>query len=211
MDRRKAIRIRAKDLTSVRPVAAYGAPSYPTRTEAHDLGFELFHVTDSLLKRYGRRALTGATMILLSTTGSCSGKRVDPCAGYPQLSELEAREIIVSRMADEGVVFEADHQFESGDLDVNLDGFDPTTRIGYEFYSFEDDDECERRCCGSAWESQHADWEEQVDHYPYAVVPGPDAIGFFGGDWMRSEEEARSALESQLEEFIDWLRENGRL
>ena len=34
-------------------MAAYSAPSYPTRTEAHDMGIDLYRVPDSLLRRFG--------------------------------------------------------------------------------------------------------------------------------------------------------------
>jgi len=193
------------------PVATYRRVRYPTREEAKALGIDLYRVPDSLLRRFGRKAVTGATVVLLSTTASCQGARVMPCWESPLLHEDEAREIIVTRMAEEGVVFEMDVQNVFGALDVHLDGSDPTTGIGFEYYSIEDQAQCEALCCGDEWDRLNADLDEQEVYGRFVDSPSAPAIGFFDDGPAYDERSARNHLEQQVEEFIDWLVFHGRL
>ena len=212
MERRKVIRIREQDLAGLLPVTRYARPSYPTRDEASDLGIDLYRVPDSLLRRFGRRAVAGATMLLLSTTASCEGAYVDPCPLYGALlSEDEARRIVDSRLAEEGITFESDYQYVSGSLDVNLDGYDPVSGIGYEYYSAEDREECREKCCGSGWDLVYADVEERASFERLVDSPGGSAVYFFDTELYSSSASVERELEQQVREFIDWLVFHGRL
>ncbi len=156
--------------------------------------------------------MTGATVLMLSTTASCQGDIASPCGWYGALlNEDEARRIVVERMAEEGITFESDYQYVSGRLDVNLDGYDPESGIGYEYYSVEDRDECNEKCCGSDWDRVHANEDEQASFLRLVDSPGGDAIYFFRSDSSTSLSTVRRDLEQQIGEFIDWLVFHGRL
>ena len=81
--------------------------------------------------------LTSARVSALHATAriagsvSLSGQRV---------AEPLARELIVRRMAKAGITLEADYVFSHGDLLLRLDGFDPATKIGYQYISHADED-----------------------------------------------------------------------
>ncbi len=57
-----------------------------------------------------------------------------------RVGEELARELIVKRMAKEGIVLESDMAFSYGDLLVTLDGYDTSRNIGYQFISHAGDD-----------------------------------------------------------------------
>ncbi len=57
-----------------------------------------------------------------------------------RVAEPLARELIVRRMSKASIALQADYVFSHGDLLVRLDGFDPTTKIGYQYISHADED-----------------------------------------------------------------------
>jgi len=57
-----------------------------------------------------------------------------------RLSEARAREILNARFTAAGINLQADYAYREADLIVNLDGFDPTQRIGYAYISHADAD-----------------------------------------------------------------------
>lgn len=66
-------------------------------------------------------------------------------SGYVTLSgervaESLARELIARRMTKEGYQLESDFAFSHGDLLVNLDGFDQTRMVGFQYISHADAD-----------------------------------------------------------------------
>jgi hypothetical protein len=211
LERRKAIRLRKKDLTALRPVGRYERVAYPTRDEARDLGIDLYRVPDSMLRRCGRKAVVGATFLMLSSTACVEGVRAVPCHDYSFLHEEDARRIVVERLAEEGVTFEMDRQYTSGGVHVNLDGYDPEAGIGFEYYSIEDEEECQDLCCGDEWERLNATWEEQDTLRSLVTNRSADAIYFFDHTGVSSAVSARHSLEFEVEFFVDWLRLHARL
>jgi hypothetical protein len=87
------------------------------------------NTTDDLVSSAPARAIAGHAQA--SGYVTLSGERV---------AESLARELIARGMAKAGFNIEADYAFSHGDLLVNLDGFDPTKRVGFQYISHADAD-----------------------------------------------------------------------
>jgi hypothetical protein len=60
--------------------------------------------------------------------------------GAPGVSEAEAREVLNQVFAEAGMVMENDYAFAAERTMLSLDGFDPRTRVGYQYVSHGDAD-----------------------------------------------------------------------
>lgn len=81
--------------------------------------------------------VTSAPVATMAATAQTSGSVSLTGA---RISEPLARELIVRRMSKAGIELEADYAFSHDDLLIRLDGYDPKTRIGYQFISHAGDD-----------------------------------------------------------------------
>jgi hypothetical protein len=189
----------------LRAVARYGRVKYPTRDEARDLGIDLYRVPDSLLRRYGKGVVAGTSCLLLST--SCiQGKMYVPYI----LNEAEARNVILQLFSDEGVTFTEDTPYSSDGVTFNADGFNETLGIGFEYHSLEDDEDYYNLRGTPDWDDTFLD-EDEMALLEEQMAGGGDAIKVFSPYLDDDFAREGHALEQDIEEFIDWLRENGRL
>lgn len=76
--------------------------------------------------------VTSAPVASMAATAQTSGS---VSLSGDRVAEPLARELIVRRMANSGIQVQADYAFSHGDLLLRLDGFDPTSRVGYQFIS----------------------------------------------------------------------------
>ncbi len=76
--------------------------------------------------------VTSAPVATLAATAQTSGS---VSLSGERVAEPLARELIVRRMAKSGIHLQADFAFSYDDLLLHLDGFDPETRIGYQYVS----------------------------------------------------------------------------
>ncbi len=76
--------------------------------------------------------VTSAPVASVAATAQTSGS---VSLSGERVAEPLARELLVRRMAKAGIALEADFAFAYDDLLLHLDGFDPNTRIGYQYIS----------------------------------------------------------------------------
>jgi hypothetical protein len=81
--------------------------------------------------------VTSAPVASLAATAQTSGS---VSLSGERVAEPLARELIVRRMAKSGIKLQPDFAFSYDDLMLHLDGFDPNTRIGYQYISHADAD-----------------------------------------------------------------------
>lgn len=207
--------ITARDLEALRPVRRAGRVAYPTREQAGALGIDLFRLPESYLSRSLRGGVTGATLLALAAAGC--GLRDGNVSGALQIEdpgsafyEAQARVVAESRFSEQGIVLEQDYQYTSGGIDCNLDGFSPSRRIGYDYHSYEDHQESLTAGGTPQWDEKYCDDEE------WAAIEamgegGGDAIKIIRLQHLHTSDEESEYLESQLTEFMDWLRSTGRI
>lgn len=95
-------------------------PSAPRTNPTPDADF----VSSAPVSSYAATSQTSGTVTM-------SGVRV---------LEAVARELILRRFEQAGVVVSPDYSLHEDELLVRLDGFDPTTRVGFQFLSHSDAD-----------------------------------------------------------------------
>ncbi len=76
--------------------------------------------------------VTSAHVATMAGTAQTSGS---VSLSGDRVAEPLARELIVRRMAKSGIRLQADYDFSHSDLLLRLDGYDPETRIGYQYIS----------------------------------------------------------------------------
>ncbi len=81
--------------------------------------------------------MTSAPVSSIAATAQTSGAVT---LSGERVSEPLARELIVRRMAQEGIALVSDFALRHDDLLVTLDGFDSDRRVGFQFISHADED-----------------------------------------------------------------------
>jgi hypothetical protein len=193
-------------LIALKPVRSYARARYPTREEARDLGIDLYRVPDSAILRYGKGTIVGATCLMLSS--SCIP--IGLIAGGYILSEADARAVIQRVFSNEGIDYAEDVQYEGAGVTFNADGYDEELGFGFEYHSTDDRDESLRLRDTLEWHQMFLDSGE-TSILEDEMSSGGDAIKVFEAGNGTAQYDERALLEAQVEEFIDWLRENGRL
>jgi hypothetical protein len=199
----------------VRAVARYRRVRYPTRQEAERMGVELYRVPDSVLARYGKGAVAGATFLLLGTNSACFGAMVAPPGSKePEasqyLNEAVVRDMVAQRFAGEEIYFQEDQVYSIEGVKFVADGFNDELGIGYDYVSYEDLKEMCEKSEDEGWDDEFMDSEEKAV-IEAKMEEGGDAILVFEAGASMSDMEEKTRVSTQLEEFIVWLKEQGRI
>jgi len=180
------------------PVASYRRVRYPTREEARALGIDLYRVPESAILKYGRGTIAGATLLMLNTSCVTQGIIAEHI-----MNEYQARDYIVDMLTAQGLTLRQDTRYTAPDVEFQADGFDETLGIGFEYHSPEDATYSDGLMGTPDWDMLFLD-EEETDLVMDAMDGGGDA--FLLMDTGEAEE-----VRVQVEEFIEWLRNHGRL
>jgi hypothetical protein len=196
------MRITARDLEALRPVRRAGRVAYPTREQAGALGVDLYRVERSVIESLLRRGVTGAALAAAMGAGSCGMGTTANLGGAPWPSELleaEARVVAQRIFSDAGITLQESYRYTVDSVDFIADGFDPDLGVGYDFQSVYD----------STLDEEYCD-EDEALVLADEMEGGGDAIKILRGTGLGYNADLEH-LESQLEEFITWLRDNGRI
>jgi hypothetical protein len=162
----------------------------------------------------GRGAIAGASLVLLGIAASCAGAMRPPGSCVPEASrylhEEEIRDLVAARFAEEGIHFTEDYGYEADGIAFEADGFDETLRVGYDYESFEDLEEACRRGDTATWEAEVLDEDERTS-LAAGMEEGGDAFLVIESGGSLSTLEERGRVRIQIEEFILWLKEKGRI
>jgi len=199
----------------VRAVARYRRVRYPTRAEAERMGVELYRVPDSVLRRYGKGAVAGASLLLLSTNSACFGAMVAPpgskepeTAQY--LNEAVVRDMVAQRFAGQEIYFQEDHVYSIEGVKFVADGFNEELGIGYDYMSYEDLKEMCEKGETEEWDNEFLD-DAEKGILEERAEDGGDAILVFEAGTAWSDMEEKTRVNTQLEEFIVFLKSTGRI
>jgi len=97
-----------------------------------------------------------------------------PRVARATLTEAEGRALLEARFREAGFAIVESYRLTEGDLDVELDGFDPDRRVGYEFLTTEAGDRVEfTPAVVAALERRAAAGELSVFLVDEAEVDGP--------------------------------------
>jgi hypothetical protein len=179
------------------------------------MGIELYAIPEPVLVRYGKHAIAGATVLMLSSTSACFGAMVAPPGSKePEtsqyLNEAVARDLVAERFAGEEIYFQEDVPYKKEGLEFFADGFNPDLGIGYDYLSYEDLKDMCKRGDTESWDEEFIDDLER-EALQKQMEEGGDAILVFEAGTSMSDMEERSSVKAQLEEFIVWLKSTGRL
>jgi hypothetical protein len=191
-----------RDLEILRPARRAGRVAYPTREQAELLGLELYRLDRPLVEILLRRGVTGAAVLAVMGSGSC-GLGDNVASGAPPgptvVSEVEARMTAQRIFLEAGISLEESYQYTVGTVDFNADGFDPALGVGYDYHSVDD----------SEIDEEYCDPEEALT-LAEEMEAGGDAVKIIRNQGLDHYSELQY-LETQLEGFITWLRDNGRI
>ena len=199
----------------VKAVARYRRVKYPTMLEAGELGIDLYRVPDSVLRKYGKGAIAGASILLLSTNAACFGSAVaPPGAKEPEtsqyLNEDVLRDMVAQRFAGQEIYFQEDHVYSIDGVKFVADGFNEELGIGYDYLSYEDLGQMCESGESEAWDNEFLD-DVEKGILEARVEEGGDAILVFEAGASMSDMGEKTRVKNQLEEFIVWLKEQGRI
>lgn len=175
----------------IKPVKRYTVPKYPRGA--------YYAKPDPAVVALGKGAIAAAIMTILFEACDGGGTTGPPPLPPPMVTETEARAVIDSVFADNGISLVNDFllRFEKapGDtVDLDLDGYNDSLGVGYEYIN--DDDYSvftpEVKAALDSAVVQNGPYIETIDQIVKA------------GDY-------RSVLEGMVQSFIDSLKANGAI
>jgi hypothetical protein len=155
-------------------------------------------VPDSAILKYGKGTIAGATLLMLNTSCVTQGIIAEHV-----MSEYQARDYIVDMLTAQGLTLRQDTRYTAPGVEFQADGFDETLGIGFEYHSPEDASYSNGLTGTPDWDPMFLDAEE-TDLVMDAMDAGGDAF-------LLVDPDEAGVIRWQVEEFIDWLRENGKL
>jgi len=177
-------------MLNVRRLKRYRTAKYPQK----DYALKETHCVDDLIKRGGTSLLV---MSIIEAAGCGYGGSGPPPVMPDLVTETEARQIITRVFGHHGITLDEDYHLvlrssANDSILVNVDGFNDSLRVGYEYYS-------------------------EQDHYPFnhmaykALNDSAQASGPYVKtlDGVPLDIPYRDLLERRVEAFIDSLKSHG--
>jgi hypothetical protein len=149
----------------------------------------------------------GLSTLILYTSCNCQPIGVTGPPPVPSLmiSEQEARMAIKKIFQDNGITFKEDIPYsfvtDNETIQVNLDGYDESRKVGYEYFSEQD-------ISGENSAANEKLRQKYLNNLTSPIIKILDPANYYDEE---TKKEALQQIEKEVNEFIKSLRSNGNL